>query len=93
MTNPDYTAIQFLLDRSGSMEAIKCDVEGGVKTFIESQRKAAGKCTLRICQFDTTYDVVCPSTPIREVSFPGLQPRGGQGAFTDAERKSAQRKP
>lgn len=83
MTNSNYTAIQLLLDRSGSMQKIKDDVEGGVKTFIEDQRKASGKCTLRICQFDTLYEEVCPSTSIADAIFPGLDPRGGT-ALLDA---------
>jgi uncharacterized protein YegL len=77
MPNPSYTAIQLLLDRSGSMVSIRSDAEGGIKTFIEDQRKAPGKCTLRLAQFDYEYELVHPSTPIADVPFPSLHPRGG----------------
>ncbi len=37
MTNPDLTLIAVLLDRSGSMNAIKEDTEGGFNALIAQQ--------------------------------------------------------
>lgn len=76
MTNSDYTAIALLLDRSGSMQSIRTDAEGGIRTFIEDQRKEPGKCTLRVSQFDTVYETVYASTDIQQAQFPVIIPRG-----------------
>ena len=38
MTNPNLTWIVFLLDRSGSMQSIKTDTEGGFAMFTRSVR-------------------------------------------------------
>lgn len=78
-----FTAMQLLLDRSGSMDSIRSDAEGGMKHFIDEQRKVAGKCTLRLSQFDDIYNVVHESLPLAEVSYPTLQPRG-RTALLDA---------
>jgi len=76
MTNPDYTAVAMLVDRSGSMHSTADDAIGGMKTFIEEQRALPGKCTLRVSQFDDRYEVVYESTPIDDAPPPGLEPRG-----------------
>lgn len=34
MTDPNLTHLYFLLDRSGSMQSIKTDTEGGFDAFI-----------------------------------------------------------
>lgn len=76
MTNPDYTAVQLVLDRSGSIRKILSDMQGGLQTFIEDQKKVPGRCTLRISQFDNEYEVVHGSRPISEVEVPSIHPRG-----------------
>lgn len=75
MTDSNYTAISVLLDRSGSMSAIKSDAEGGLRQFITDQQQVDGKCTLRLAQFDNEYEVVHGSTPIKDVPPPVLAPR------------------
>ena len=40
MTRSDLTHLYFLLDRSGSMQSIKTDTEGGFAAFVDEQRKA-----------------------------------------------------
>ncbi|TSD93952.1 VWA domain-containing protein [Skermania sp. ID1734] len=76
MTNPQLTWIVFLLDRSGSMQSIKADTEGGFAAFIEEQRTAPGQCAVTLAQFDTDYDVVYSGLPVTEVPPLNLQPRG-----------------
>lgn len=76
MTDSNYTAISVLLDRSGSMQQIRTDAEGGLRQFISDQQKVDGKCTLRLAQFDNMYEVVHESTPIKDVPPPSLLPRG-----------------
>ena len=44
MTRSDLTHLYFLLDRSGSMQSIKSDIEGGFAAFVDEQRKAPGDC-------------------------------------------------
>ncbi|HRW20226.1 MAG TPA: VWA domain-containing protein [Dermatophilaceae bacterium] len=76
MTNPDLTHIYFLLDRSGSMQSIKADTEGGFDAFIAEQRTTGGTCRVTLAQFDTDYDIVYAARPIADVPRLDLQPRG-----------------
>jgi hypothetical protein len=83
MTNSDFTAIAFLVDRSGSMNAIRSDAEGAIAAFIDAQQKVPGRCTIRLSDFDTEYRTVYPSTPIDEAPPYTLEPRGAT-ALLDA---------
>ena len=83
MTNPDYTALAMLIDRSGSMVQTREDAIGGMAQFLKEQREVPGKCTVRISQFDNQYEVVCESTPVADVPDPDLVPRGST-ALLDA---------
>lgn len=58
MTNPDYTALLFIIDRSGSMGMIKEDMEGGINGVLEEQKKLPGEVTVDVAYFDyeLTYD-------------------------------------
>lgn len=58
MTNPDYTALLFIIDRSGSMGVIKADMEGGINGVLEEQKKLPGEVTVDVAYFDyeLTYD-------------------------------------
>lgn len=87
MTDTTYTAIAVVVDRSGSMQSMRKDAEGGLNTFIEDQKAEPGKCTLRIDQFDTVYDNVVKSTEIAKVEKYTLTPRGGT-ALLDAMGKT-----
>lgn len=75
MTDSNYTAIQFLIDRSGSMASMAQEAMTGMKNLLDEQRALPGKCTVRISQFDDKYEVVCGSTPIADVRNPDLIPR------------------
>jgi len=86
MSNPDRTLLVFLLDRSGSMQSIKSDVEGGFAAFIDEQRQAPGDCAATLAQFDTEYELVYHRVPVGEVPALNLQPRGGT-ALLDAMGK------
>jgi uncharacterized protein YegL len=76
MTNPDLTAIAFLVDRSGSMRRVKDDAEGAIAAFIDAQRAVPGHCLVRLADFDDTYRDVYPMTPIADVPPYTLEPRG-----------------
>lgn len=58
MTNPDYTALLFVIDRSGSMYSIKDDMEGGINSVLEEQKKLPGEVTVDVAYFDheLTYE-------------------------------------
>ena len=76
MTDPARTLIAALLDRSGSMEAIKSDSEGGFNSLIADQRTEPGEARVTLAQFDTEYEVVYANRPIADVGPLRLKPRG-----------------
>lgn len=79
----DYTHITMVIDRSGSMESIKRDAEGGVNSFIGDQQKLEGECTFTLAQFDTSHNIVYNFVNLKEVKPYSLIPRGGT-ALLDA---------
>ncbi|WP_183098272.1 vWA domain-containing protein [Nocardioides pelophilus] len=83
MTRADLTHLYFLLDRSGSMQSIKTDTEGGFAAFIDEQRKTPGECRVTLAQFDNEYDVVYSDKVLADVPPLDLQPRGST-ALLDA---------
>lgn len=82
-----YTHIELLLDRSGSMDKIKTDMEGGIATFIKEQRAVPGEATFALRQFDDRYETVIEPIPLNEVGRIELVPRG-MTALLDAMGKS-----
>lgn len=76
MPTPQRTLIAVLLDRSGSMESIKSDTEGGFNALIAEQATQPGEATVTLAQFDTLYEVVYTDRPIADVPPLELQPRG-----------------
>lgn len=76
MTDAGHTAICLIIDRSGSMGSIRLDAEGGINAFLDEQRKAADRRSIRIVQFDHDYEVVTPTTPAADVPPYALYPRG-----------------
>lgn len=76
MTDPQRTMIAVLLDRSGSMESIRSDTEGGFNAFVEEQRNEPGEAMVTLAQFDTEYEVVYANRPIADVPPLQLRPRG-----------------
>lgn len=90
MTDQNKTEIVVILDRSGSMDSIRADMEGGFKRFIEEQRAQPGVCAVSLYQFDDQYDVVYEDKPIAEVPPLSLLPRGWT-ALLDALGKSVVR--
>ena len=83
MTDQNLTHLYLLLDRSGSMQSIKTDTEGGFAAFVEEQRRIPGDCRVTLAQFDNHYDVVYADRPIADVPALDLQPRGST-ALLDA---------
>ena len=56
-----------LLDRSGSMQAIKADAEAALDAFVAEQRRAPGQCAMTLAQFDSRCEEVYVNRPVAEV--------------------------
>jgi len=86
MTNPEYTHISLIVDRSGSMVSIRKDMEGGLKTFLKEQAALPGKCLVDLSIFDTEFDEVYTGRPVKSATVE-IVPRGGT-ALLDAIGKA-----
>jgi hypothetical protein len=58
MTDPNYTHIALIVDRSGSMVDIRDAAEQGVKSLISEQRAMPGRLTIGMFEFDDQFDEV-----------------------------------
>lgn len=83
MTTTNSDLFVFILDRSGSMQSIKHDVQGAFDALIEEQRNNPGAATVSLHQFDDKYEDVYLNRPISEVGSLDLRPRGST-ALLDA---------
>ncbi|MFN7771655.1 MAG: VWA domain-containing protein [Planctomycetota bacterium] len=72
----DLTDITLVVDRSGSMAAIREDAEGGVNTLIAEQAKQPGECLITLVQFDQKYEFVQRGISARQCPPYKLRPRG-----------------
>jgi hypothetical protein len=79
----DLTDITMVIDRSGSMSSIRTDAEGGINTFVDSQKSEPGQALLTLVQFDTEYEFVHKGLPINSTPPFKLVPRGST-ALMDA---------
>jgi len=63
------THITIILDRTGSMEAIRSDTIGGFNSFLKQQQQEPGDVTMTLVQFDAQnpYEIIHDCRPIREV--------------------------
>lgn len=73
---PDLTDITLVVDRSGSMEQVQEDAQGGVNSFIKEQAKEPGEALLTLVQFDTEYEFLHKGVPVSQVPEYKLVPRG-----------------
>ncbi|MFP5327300.1 MAG: vWA domain-containing protein [Acidimicrobiia bacterium] len=74
--------IYLLLDRSGSMASMVCDVIGGFNTFLDEQRALSDDARMTLVQFDSQdpQEVLVSAAPlarVRHLSPRTFQPRGG----------------
>jgi Mg-chelatase subunit ChlD len=77
------TLLVLLVDRSGSMHAIRADMEVGIEALLAEQAREVGVCLLTLAQFDTEYELLYRAMPVAEVDGYELVPRGGT-ALLDA---------
>lgn len=81
--NKNKAHITIVMDRSGSMNRIARDMEGGLNTFLNEQKKQPGQCTLSLYSFDDTVERDLYFADIQSVSKLELVPRG-MTALNDA---------
>jgi uncharacterized protein YegL len=77
VTATDLCELVVVLDRSGSMQPIAKDMEGGFDQLIADQRKLPGRCLVTLVQFDSErVETVYEAKPVAEVPALSLVPRG-----------------
>ena len=72
------SAVEFVvvLDRSGSMMAVRDDVRGGFDALMAEQKKVPGSCFVSLYQFDDRYEPVYEGLEVGKVLPLKLEPRG-----------------
>lgn len=74
MTKKDYTHLTLVVDRSGSMEEMQTEAQGGINTLLAEQFALPRKLTVTLVEFDDKIDTV---TRLAKKSFDyDLKPRG-----------------
>ena len=80
MSDPNYTALQLIIDRSGSMSSIRDDMVGGLTALVEEQRKQPGLLTLSIVTFDGQIELTHRMADPKGVAIQ-LEPRGSTALY------------
>jgi hypothetical protein len=81
MSDTPTVHLYFVLDRSGSMDAIRDDVVGGFNSFVAQQGAESGECLMSLVQFDSQdpYEVLFDARPVPDLpplTAGTFQPRG-----------------
>jgi Mg-chelatase subunit ChlD len=72
-----------IVDRSGSMQSMKTDAEGGFNAMIEQQRKLEGTLNVTLVTFDDRVETIYQGLPVAQVPPLVIDPRGST-ALLDA---------
>jgi len=79
------TEIVCVIDRSGSMQAVRSDAIGGFNSFIEEQKKVPGGATLTVVLFNHEYEFLHRCVALEGVKLDGENyVPGGTTALLDA---------
>lgn len=84
--NDSLTDITVVLDRSGSMAAVRDDTIGGFNSFLEEQKAVPGSARVSLVQFDDRYEVLYENRSVQDapmLSAKTFVPRGST-ALRDA---------
>lgn len=82
MVNQDYTHLALVIDRSGSMQSIKSDMEGAIQNLLDEQAKLPGKLIVDVTLFDTKLEFpVVGETPDKIETAGLIDPRGMTALF------------
>jgi hypothetical protein len=90
MTQSNYTHIETILDRSGSMDMCLNSTIEGFNAFLKAQKKVSGRCTVTQVQFDNAYEIHYHYADIENAPFISREnyiPRGST-ALLDAIGKT-----
>lgn len=87
MTN--YTDLNIILDRSGSMQSIARDMEGGLTAFLQKEKGSGDDTRVSLFRFDGHYETVFVDKNIKDDLKIELIP-GGSTALMDAVGKTIQ---
>lgn len=79
----NYTDLNIILDRSGSMESIANDMVGGIKSFLEKEKTTGDETRVSLYQFDDRYETVFVNKDIKDEINITLTARGST-ALNDA---------
>ena len=82
MTDPNYTALLLVIDRSGSMKSIRDDMIGGLTTLLQKQAVEPGLTTVDVVIFDDEIETTAVLADPATLQI-ALQPRGST-ALLDA---------
>lgn len=70
-----------IVDRSGSMQSMKEDAEGGFNAMITKQRQIEGELFITLVTFDDVVETVYEAKPVFEVAELVIEPRGSTALF------------
>lgn len=70
------TDLTIILDRSGSMQSIRADMEGALDALIADQRAAPGELRVSLVRFDDLAEHVFTALPADQVRRIRISPRG-----------------
>lgn len=79
MTKENSSLIAVVMDRSGSMVAMRDETINGFNHFLEDQKKQPGECKLYYTQFDNEYEIVHDFIDIQAMeplTYATYEPRG-----------------
>lgn len=65
-----------IVDRSGSMDSIRADAEGGLNAFIKEQKEVEGGANFTLVEFDNQINKLYDRVDINNVAEYELKPRG-----------------
>jgi len=80
MTDPNYTALLVVIDRSGSMSNIREDMVGGIRSLISTQAAMPGRLTIDLWSFDDVVENEYTMASPDEVEV-RLVPRGSTALY------------
>lgn len=83
MTNPDYTHLLLIADRSGSMSNIADDMNGGITTLLAEQAAEPGTLRVDLWTFDRIVEHIVKAGRATDVPKEVIVPRGST-ALNDA---------
>ncbi len=80
MTDPNYTALLLVIDRSGSMQGIRDDMVGGLQELLAEQSAQPGMLTVDVVIFDNEIERIYAMADPSTVTIT-LEPRGGTALY------------